>query len=133
MSERCEFLKPDGERCKARARPGRPFCIFHDPQCAQQRTEARRRGGQTRSRPAATLPGDTPDLPLKTVGDVTAALAVTINQTRRGELDPKVANSVAYLAGVLLRTLEVAAQMEQLAEVMQRLAALEEAQKGKRR
>ena len=33
-------------------------------------------------------------------------LGETINQVRRGELDPRVANAVGYLAAHLLKTLE---------------------------
>ena len=34
-------------------------------------------------------------------------LGDTINRTRTGELDPRVANSVGYLCGILLRAFEV--------------------------
>ena len=34
---------------------------------------------------------------------MTALLATTINDVRRGRLDPRIANAVGYLAGVLLR------------------------------
>jgi hypothetical protein len=40
------------------------------------------------------------------MADVALLLAVTINQARRGELDPKVANCVGYLGSVLVKTLE---------------------------
>src|SRR4051794_14980131 len=103
---RCNFTKPDGTRCRAKPRPGQDKCTFHDPDLAEQRAEGRRRGGVTRCRPAATLPPDTPDLPLRTVADVVDALAETINQVRRGQLDARVGNCLGVLAGVLLRAME---------------------------
>ena len=46
-----------------------------------------------------------------------ALLADSINRLRRGELDPKVANAVGYLASVLLRALEQGPIEERLAQV----------------
>lgn len=91
------------------------YCFFHDPACAGQRTRARRAGGH-RNR-AAILPPTAPTRRLGTAADVTDLLAETINQVRRGELDPKVANSVGYLASVLLRAIEAGALEERLARL----------------
>ena len=102
----CEHVKPGGERCKAFALPGVECCFFHDPTKATERAAARRAGGRKRAAKAAVLPPDAPDLPLATMADVAALLAVTVNQTRRGELDPKVANCLGYLGSVLVKTLE---------------------------
>ena len=115
---RCERIKLDGSRCRAQARAGKKFCTFHDPGLANERAEGRRRGGRTRSRPAVVLPPGSPDLPLKTVADVITAVGMTINQTRRGELDVRVANAVGYLSSVLLHALNDG-------EIEQRIAALE--------
>ncbi|MBI3909717.1 MAG: hypothetical protein HY320_02145 [Armatimonadetes bacterium] len=48
----------------------------------------------------------------------TAWLGETINQVRRGDLDPKVATTVGHLSGILLKALEVGG-------IEERLAALE--------
>jgi hypothetical protein len=71
-----------------------------------------------RSRPAATLAEDTPDLPLRTVADVAAALAVTLNQVRTGKVAVQVGNCLGVLAGVLLKALEGS-------DLERRIAALE--------
>src|SRR5262249_21918667 len=58
-----------------------------------------------------------PDLVLNDVPAVVKLLAETINQVRKGTLDPKVANCVGYLASILLRALEgseLAREIEQL-------------------
>lgn len=41
----CAHTRPDGTPCAARPLPGRPFCLFHDPDHAAAQTEARRKGG----------------------------------------------------------------------------------------
>jgi len=46
-------------------------------------------------------------------------LSRTVNQTLRGEIDPKVANAVGYLSGVILRAREQG-------EIEERLAKIEE-------
>ncbi len=43
----CAFTKQDGTPCAARPLPGRPFCLFHDPDQTDRLTEARRKGGAT--------------------------------------------------------------------------------------
>jgi hypothetical protein len=75
-------------------------------------------GGRERSRPAATLPPDTPDLPLKSVADVMVALGLTINQVRTGRLAVNIGNCLGVLAGVLLKAIEGG-------DLEQRIAALE--------
>jgi hypothetical protein len=49
---------------------------------------------------------ETPDNPLGNTNDVSALLGESINQVRRGQLDPRVANALGYLTSVLLRALE---------------------------
>jgi hypothetical protein len=91
-------------------------CFFHDPATAATRAAARKAGGAKGK--AVVLLADTPNAPLDTVGDVVLLLGTTVNQVRRGELDPKVANAVGYLTGILLKALEVG-------EVERRLEAVE--------
>jgi hypothetical protein len=102
----CLHVKPDGSRCRANGRPASGLCFAHDPTLACKREAARRAGGRKRAAKAAVLPPDTPDLALASMADVASLLAATINQTRRGQLDPKVANCVGYLGSVLVKTLE---------------------------
>ena len=76
-------------------------------------------GGINRSQPAIALPPETPDHPLNNVHDVSLLLGHSINQVRRGQLDPRVANAVGYLASILLGAL----QQGPLEERIQRLEA----------
>ncbi len=95
-------MKADGRSCQARRIRGSRFCFFHAPERAQARRTARRAGGLKNR--ITVLPHTTRDLPLVSTRDVEKLLAETINQVRRGEVDPKVANTVGYLAGILLKS-----------------------------
>jgi hypothetical protein len=55
--------------------------------------------------------------------DVSTLITASINQLRRGELDPRVANGIGYLATVLLRSLEQG-QMEQRISEMELLLGI---------
>lgn len=102
----CALVKPNGQPCGARPLDGSQWCWFHDPDRALERTAGRRAGGVNRSRKAAVLPIDTPDTPLRNAQDVIELLGATINHVRRGQLDPKIANSVGYLGSVALKAIE---------------------------
>ena len=98
MNKKCEFRKMDGQRCGADAQSGKTLCVFHDPAKAAAGRRARRLGGINRSRATAILSSETPDNPLRNIQDVSVLLGESINQVRRGQLDPRVANAVGYLA-----------------------------------
>ena len=106
MAKKCQSRKKNGENCGADAQSGANICVFHDPRRARDGRRARREGGINRSRRAAVLPPDTPDHPLANTKDISDLLADSINQLRRGQLDPRLANTVGYLASILLRALE---------------------------
>src|SRR5262245_39488332 len=98
----CTATKTDGQPCRATALPGKEHCVFHDPDSAGRRKAARSAGGRARLRPRATLPPDTPDVPLASVADVVALLGVTANQVRTGKIDCKVGSTVAYICNALV-------------------------------
>ena len=54
---------------------------------------------------------------LGTCKDVANLLGESISQVRRGELDPRVANAVGYLSGILIRALEQGVVEERLAKI----------------
>jgi hypothetical protein len=94
-NRQCSAVKTDGERCHAKALVGSSRCFFHDPESADERIAASRRGGE-KNRPV-TLPPDTPDFPLATANDASSLIGRTINQLLRGQIDPKIATAVGYL------------------------------------
>lgn len=121
----CKAVKDDGKKCQARPQAGSEFCVFHDPAAADLVREARRTGGLNRQRPTAVLDPSAPDAPLDSIQGVVGLLGDTINQVRKGKLDPRIANAVGYLAGIMLRALEGC-------ELERRLASLESAVQGGR-
>lgn len=120
----CEATTTEGPRCRAAALDGSRFCFFHDPAKAEERQAAQAAGG--RRGLARTLSDDTADINIENGQDVVRLISETINQVRRGQLDPRVANAVGYLANVLLKAVEQG-------DVEERLAALEAVVQAKRR
>jgi hypothetical protein len=97
----CEGVKPDGLRCQAAALLDSNFCFFHDPSKVAERREAHSAGG--RQNRMKTLDAGASDVKIKDSGDVVALLSDTINQVRKGLIDPRIANSVGYLANITVR------------------------------
>lgn len=101
----CQAKKADGAGCQAAALPDSEFCFFHDPGQAEKRHDARSFGGsQNRMK---TLSADHPDMKVESCQDIVKLMTETINQVRKGDLDPRVANAVGYLANVLIKALDV--------------------------
>jgi hypothetical protein len=122
MGNKCHFRKRNGTCCGANAQPANGLCVFHDPARAADGRRARKAGGISRSQAAAVLPVDTPDHPLGNTLEVSALLADSINQLRRGQLDSRVANALGYLTSVLLRSLEQGPLEERMAKIEAALA-----------
>src|SRR5271165_5229764 len=107
MARQCEFRKKNGKPCDADPQIGKSVCVFHDPAKAADGRRARIVGGIARSRAATALPSDTPDHSLRDTTEISAFLADSINRLRRGQLDPRVATAMGYLAGMLLKSIEI--------------------------
>ena len=103
-SKTCSGMKPDQSRCQAPALPESEFCFFHDPSKAEMRREAQAQGG--RQNRMKTLEDSTPDVKVEDCGDAIVLLVQTINQVRKGEIDPRVANSVGFLSNILIKAVE---------------------------
>jgi hypothetical protein len=105
-AKKCEHKKPNGQRCRAFALSNERFCFSHSPSKTRERQQARSAGGVLRSQKMAVLPPDTEATRLQSPTDVCGLLAETINQVRCGLMDSRIATTVGYLAGTLLRGLE---------------------------
>ena len=117
----CEKIKRDGQRCRGTAMEGSGYCYFHNPAMEKQRKAAQQRGG--RANRAPVLPADVPDVQLESSKDIAVLLAQTINQARKGQIGPKVAGTIGYLASSLGRVLETSNLEERLARVEAALKA----------
>lgn len=111
----CQATKPDGSRCRAAALAGSAYCFFHDPSMAEERRAAQSFGGsQNRMK---TLDADAPDRKVEDLGSVVGLMSETINQVRKGQIDPRVANAIGYLANVLIKAVEGSSLEDRLAEM----------------
>jgi hypothetical protein len=64
-----------------------------------------------------TLDGAAPDVQVEDCQDVVALMSETINQVRKGQIDPRVANTVGYLANVVIRAVEQGDLERRIAEL----------------
>jgi hypothetical protein len=82
---------------------------MHDPEQKKKQADARKQGGEARSRqmePELTLPPNLPAVRLEKAGDVYDLLAQHVDHLRGRKLDVRVAQAIAYLASLLLRSLK---------------------------
>jgi hypothetical protein len=100
----CKAKKQNGTDCQAVPLPGSKYCFFHDPAKAEKRREAQSLGG--RHNHMRTLDTDAPDMKIETCHDTIPLLSETINQVRKGQIDPRVANAIGYLANVVIKAVE---------------------------
>jgi hypothetical protein len=100
----CEALKLDGSQCQAQALPQSSKCFFHDPSKAAERREAQASGGRTNRK--KTIDAETPDAKIQDCRDALALISDTINQVRTGQIDPRVANSIGYLANIAIKVFQ---------------------------
>lgn len=124
---KCKAITKDGKPCRANAQTGKDYCFLHDPEKVEAVKAARSKGGASlkvidpkRFKPWRGTGGDVTVLQSPTPQDIVNLLADTIDEVKTGQIDPRVANAVGYLAGSILKAVE-------LTTFDERLAALEEA------
>src|SRR5215471_3059346 len=106
---RCQFISKNGSRCHADPQTGKDWCFMHDPEQKKKQAEARKQGGEARSRqiePEITLPPNLPTVRLEKAGDVYELLAQHVDHLRVRKIDVRIAQAIAYLASLLLRALK---------------------------
>ena len=100
--EQCKALTKAGDSCSAPV-VQRGLCFFHaNP---DKLSEMGRQGG-SKNRHGSLGECNLPHRQLKTIADVSALLEETINQVRKAPFDLRAANSIGFLAGILLKGLE---------------------------
>lgn len=124
---KCRATRKDGKPCRADAVAGSDYCSFHDPKKADAFHNGRVKGGEAGK--LATLSAVSPwrgtegeVAVLKSVepAELVNLLCDTIDNVLTGAIDPKVANAVGYLAGVIVK-------IQQYEAIEERLASIEEA------
>lgn len=114
MIKFCKAITPAGTRCKKTATTPDGFCSQHDPAQAARRVESARKAGQMCRVRVSERFQDLPDFELNDAADVRNLLSLVESGLLRGEVDPKIANSVAYVANVLLRAIDAGDTEERL-------------------
>jgi hypothetical protein len=112
---KCQSTTQAGKPCGAPAIAGSSFCFFHDGEKAEERHQAQAAGG--RQSRAKSLGSDAPTVKVEDSHDIVRLLNQTINEVRRGELDPKIANAVGYLSAIALRAMEQGDLEERVAQL----------------
>ena len=111
--ERCKARTKAGSSCQAPAiEGGLCFCHAHPERLA----ELGRKGGQ-KNRHWSPSDHELPQKPLKSTSEVAMLLEETINRIRQGPFDLRAANSIGFLAGILLKALERSRIEERLANL----------------
>ena len=100
---RCKATSKAGTPCRNLALPGRSYCWYHDPNLAEERRQAGRRGWKVSNRKsieeADLLRLRTP----KTVDDVVRALADVARAVMKGNLTPTQAREVTSCLNSILK------------------------------
>ncbi len=114
----CAFRGPTGKPCQSPPLHDGEFCLMHSPEHAQEVQEARRLGGLRRRR-EATVSGAYDFEGLETVAGIRRLIHVAVIDTLGMENSISRNRTLAYLAQVALRTLEVG-------DIEDRIAVLEQ-------
>lgn len=126
---KCRATRKDGSPCRGDALNGGDYCAFHAPEKAKDFQNGRVEGGKAGKlatlapeavKPWRGQPGDVDIMQSVTPVELVNLLCQTIDDVRMGAIDPKVANSVGYLAGVIVK-------IQQYEALDDRLAAIEQA------
>lgn len=120
MTDTCEFIKENGERCGSFPIKGDTFCINHSKTAEAMRIKAAavRKGGKVRSRPDGIK--DWQDMTLGTPAEVSKLLELVINAAVRGDIATQRAGAVSSLCSTMNKSLE-------LGTIDERLKVLEKA------
>ena len=113
----CKACKDDGSPCGSPPLRDGDFCLMHDPEHAKEMQEARRLGGLRRRREKAVA-GAYDFEGLGEVGQVRRLLEIAVLDTLGLENSVARSRTLAYLAQVSLKALEVG-------ELAERVRALE--------
>jgi uncharacterized small protein (DUF1192 family) len=130
-SRACKALKDDGSRCQAPPLLDGDFCLMHSPEHADEVAEARRLGGLRRRREKAVSGAYDFD-GLADVAQVRRLLEIAVLDTLSLENSVARSRTLAYLAQVALKALEVGELAERI-DALERLVAPRLKKEGKRR
>ncbi len=118
----CQGITAGGDRCKAPPRRESQFCIFHDPELADEMAEARKLGGYRRRRESTVSHAYDFD-GLGSVAQIRRLLEVAAIDTLQMENSLQRSRTLAYLAQTATRLLEAGEMEERFAAIEAALGA----------
>ena len=101
----CAYRNDDGRACRAAPLRDSDFCLWHDPEHAEQVAESRRLGGSRRRR-EVTLSGVYDLESVITVRDIQRLIEIAVLDTLTLENSVQRNRTLAYLAQTALRSIE---------------------------
>lgn len=114
----CKQIKSSKTRCEGHAtRDG--YCYFHSPSVPEkQKHESRVLGGQARStRVSSPLRA----IQVESTGQLLELLNVTVQEVRQGKIDCRVANTIGFLSGHMMRAFEIEGVERRLQAIERRI------------
>jgi len=111
---KCKATTRSAKPCKANALKDKKYCLAHDPESKQKFKEITKKGGMVKRKVQVYL------APIEFKGDareILDLLADTINRVRSNQMPPRIANTIGYLAGHMIKALEIAEIEERLKKV----------------
>ena len=127
----CKHRKDDGRPCRAAPRRDNDFCLWHSPDHTTEAAEARRLGGLRRRR-EKTLSITYDFDGLSSVEGIRRLLEIAVMDTLALENAVQRSRTLAYLAQVGLKTLEIA-QFEERVQALEDAVARRRNGRGTRR
>jgi hypothetical protein len=122
MPVTCSAIAKSGSRCRRPALAGKQHCLMHDPESAELRREAGRKGGHARSnaaRAAKAMPA------ALTSDELLVTLSRAMDKVEKGELEPGPANAISSLARAMNSIRETTEIERRLSELEQRAGAID--------
>ena len=113
---RCQAHKPNGTPCERIVGASQEYCYAHDPDRAEARSKAAHKAASSKK-----------DVE---IGAVKRRLREVAEGVLDGSIDRGRGSVAAQTFGVLIRAIEVERKIREQEELEERLAALEQAQKG---
>jgi hypothetical protein len=112
MADRCQATAASGNPCSATPRPGRPYCLWHDPQAEGLRRDLSRKGGAARSNRAKARKQMT-DAALAPA-ELQGLIGATIRSVLAGKKSPGIGQAIASLARAAIAIREATEWEERL-------------------
>ncbi len=114
MAKNCKKILENGEQCGGYNITDSKFCFSHDPNSRDLKELAVRKGGLTVKKNSML---SLPVVQIQSKSDVPKLLTTVIAEVREGTIDLKAANTLGYLAGILIKAYELVNMEERIEEI----------------